>query len=335
MESEQIKRIVFDFFDGKATAFQRKLLADWLSDDASREQYYQYLDEWENRRPQVAVDTETALTRYQLILNNQKTSVGPAKMQPDLSAGFFRRWARWGIAASVVLVSLAGAYLFRVQLLYETHQTAFGETREYRLEDGTEVTLNANSVLRVPRFGFGRDTRKVYLEGEGEFKVTHTVTNQRFIVQTADRVQVEVLGTEFVVYSRKKGKRVFLSKGKVKLDLPQGQQLYMRPGNVVTIANSGKYQLSRTATARPYVAWKDHWFYFDNTSVAEIADQIHERFGIKVTVPDTRLAQRRIAGNYKAKRADDLLLILSELLSLNVVKRDQHIELQPSKYLNP
>ncbi|GAB3247941.1 FecR family protein [Larkinella harenae] len=330
MEPEQLKKIVFDFFDGKATAFQRKLLADWLADEASQEMYYQYLDEWENRHRQVAVDTETALDRYQQILANQKPSVVRARMLPNGSTGFWANWRNWGIAASLVLVSVALAYLFRTQLLYETHRTAFGETREYRLDDGTEVTLNANSVLRVPRFGFGRDTRKVFLQGEGEFKVTHTVTNQRFVVQTADRFQVEVLGTEFVVYAREKGKRVFLNKGKVKLDLPQGQQLYMRPGNVVTIANSGKYRMTRTPSARPYVAWKDHWFYFDNTSVAEIAEQIYERFGVKVTVSDPRLAKRRIAGNFRAKRADDLFMILSGLLNLSVVKKDQYIEFQPS-----
>ncbi|WP_379851045.1 FecR family protein [Larkinella bovis] len=326
---------MFDFFEGRATAFQRKSLEAWLADDANQETYYQYLDEWESGRPQFAVNVDQALETYQRVLTDKKTPERPARTAPVILPGFSVHWLRWSVAASVLLVSVAMAYVLRSQLLYTTYRTAFGQTKAYHLSDGTEVTLNANSVLRVPRFGFGSDTREVFLEGEGEFKVTHTVTDQRFIVRTADRFQVEVLGTEFVVYARKRGKRVFLSKGKVKLDLPQGQQLYMRPGNVVTIANSGQYRLTHTAQARPYVAWKDHWFYFDNTSLAEVATQIQEQFGVKVVVPDTKLAQRRIAGNYRAEQADDLLQILSELLTLNVMKKSQHIELQLPKSLNP
>ncbi|GAB3329472.1 hypothetical protein GCM10027299_32880 [Larkinella ripae] len=328
MEPSQLKRILFEFFDGKATAFQRKFLEDWLTDEANLETYYQYLDEWESQHPQFAPDPEKALVAYQRVLENQKPPVSPPKTVPVSSPGLFRHWPNWRIAASLLLVSLAGAYFFRSQLLYKTYQTAFGQTTVHQLADGTQVALNANSTLRVPRFGFGYKTREVYLEGEGEFKVTHTVTNQRFIVRTADRFQVEVLGTEFVVYARKKGKRVFLSKGKVKLDLPQGQQLYMRPGNVVTITNSGNYRLTQTGTVRQYVGWKDHWFYFDNTSLADVADQMRERFGVEVVVADARLAQRRIAGNFRAEQADDLFQILSELLNLNVVKKNHRIELQ-------
>ncbi|RRB04102.1 FecR family protein [Larkinella rosea] len=331
MESLLIKRIVFDFFDGKATAIQRKYLEEWLTDDANQEAYYQYLDEWESQRPQFAVDADKALAAYQLILDDENQSIAFTKPLPVSPSNVFRKGLNWGIAASVALVALLGTYRFRSELLYETHRTTFGQTSVCQLADGTEVTLNANSVLRVPRFGFGSDTREVFLEGEGEFKVTHTPSNQRFIVRTADRFQVEVLGTEFVVYSRKRGKRVFLSKGKVKLDLPQGQQLYMRPGNVVTVANSGQYRLTQTKTARRYVAWKDHWFYFDNTSLTEIATQIQEQFGIRVVVPDPKLAQRRIAGNFRAEQADDLFQILAELLNISVVKKDHHIELRIPK----
>lgn len=332
MEPIQIKRILFEFFEGKATAFQRKYLEEWLADNANLETYYQYLDEWESQRPQFSVDAEKALGDYRLILENEKPPVLPNRPLSVLPSNVFRTWRIWSVAASVLLVSLAVTYLFRSQLQYKTYRTAFGQTAVHQLADGTEVTLNANSTLRVPRFGFGRNTRQVYLEGEGEFKVVHTVTNQRFIVRTADRFQVEVLGTEFVVYARPKGKRVFLSKGKVKLGLPQGQQLYMRPGNVVTVANSGQYRLTKQAEARPFTAWKDHWFYFDNTSLTEIAAQIQEQFGVKVIVADPKLAQRRIAGNFKAEQADDLFQILSELLNINVVKKENHIELRTPKH---
>jgi transmembrane sensor len=328
MEPSLMKNIVFDFFDGKATAIQRKYIEAWLAEEANQETYYQYLDEWESQRPQFALDADKALNSYQQILQDTHPPAFPQRiLKPDPTV-WTQHWLNWRIAASLLLVSLLGAFLFRSELLNKSYQTAYGQTATFQLSDGTRVMLNANSRLTVPRFGFGSDTRQVLLEGEGEFKVTHTVTNQRFIVQTPANLRVEVLGTEFVVYARKRGERVFLNKGKVKLQLPQGQQLYMKPGNVVTVANSGRYQLTQSSPARHYLAWKDHWFYFDNTSLAEIARQIQERFGVDVVIADPELAQRRIAGNFKAEKADDLLQILSELLNLDVVKTRRHIELR-------
>jgi transmembrane sensor len=331
MKPSLTKTIVFDFFDGKATAIQRKYIEAWLADEANEETYYQYLDEWESQRPQFNVDAEKALDDFLPVLEDTEPRSVQPKIVRNTASIWTQNWLGWSIAASVLLVSLLGAFLFRSQLFYKSYQTAYGQTATYQLADGTSVVLNANSTLRVPRFGFGSETRNVFLDGEGEFKVTHTTNNQRFVVRTDGNFQVEVLGTEFVVYARERGKRVFLNKGKVKLELPQGQQLYMKPGNVVTVANSGRYQLTQVAPARPYTAWKDHWFYFDNTSLAEVALQIQERFGVNVIVTDTGLAQRRIAGNFKAEKADDLLQVLSELLDLSIVKTRHHIELRTPK----
>ncbi|MBD2752395.1 FecR family protein [Spirosoma validum] len=334
MNPSLTKKVIFDFFDGKATAIQRKYVEAWLADEANQETYYQYLDEWESQRPQYPVDAEKALASFQSVLDNSERVDTPVKTLKTIRPGWAFNWRGWSIAASILLVALLGGFLFRSKLLYKSYETAYGQTATYRLSDGTSVILNANSTLRVPRFGFGNNTREVFLEGEGEFNVTHTINHQRFVVRTADNFQVEVLGTEFVVYARERGKRVFLNKGKVKLELPQGQQLYMKPGNVVTVANSGKYQLTQAAPARPYTAWKDHWFYFDNTTLTEVAAQIRERFGVNVVVVDAALAQRRIAGNFKAEKVDDLLQILSELLDLNIVKTHQRIELRTPNYLN-
>lgn len=219
MNPSLTKTIVFDFFDGKATAIQRKYIEAWLADEANQETYYQYLDEWESQRPQFAIDADKALDEFLPVLEDMNPRTSQPKLVQDTPSSWMHPWRGWRIAASILLVSLLGAFLFRSQLLYKSYQTAYGQTATYRLSDGTSVVLNANSTLRVPRFGFGNDTRNVFLEGEGEFTVTHTTNHQRFIVQTPGNFQVEVLGTEFVVYARERGKRVFLNKGKVKLGL--------------------------------------------------------------------------------------------------------------------
>ena len=152
-----------------------------------------------------------------------------------------RPWLGWLVAASIG-VALVGGWLLRDRLLQQTYTTAFGEIRVLILADGSRVTLNANSTLRVPRFGFGQQTRNVLLTGEAAFSVTHTLDDKPFIVRTGKSFEVVVLGTEFVVYNRHQGGRVVLNRGKVQLRYKQGEatrQLTMQPGDQATMNARG------------------------------------------------------------------------------------------------
>lgn len=324
------KSLLFDFFDGKATAIQRKLIEAWLTEDRNEDLFYQYLDEWESQHPQLLAFTDKAFDSFREVLNDpagpEIRQLPPVKSVPLWRTGRFLM----GLAASITVFLGVTGLVFREQIEYRTYRTDYGQTASFTLPDGSGVTLNANSSLRVPRFGFGDANRDVRLVGEGAFSVRHLPNNQRFRVNMARGVQVEVLGTEFSVFDRARAQRVFLNKGQVKLNLPQGRQLLMKPGNLITVDRTGGTHLTPVVPARRALGWQAPWFYFDNTSLTEVAEQIHEQFGVKVLIPNTALAQRRIAGNFKAEKADDLLQILSQLLHLNVVRTRTHIELNTS-----
>jgi len=329
MKESLVKTLLFDFFDGKTTSIQRKLIEEWLSDPNNQETYYRYLDQWESAHPQFSPDQDKAMRNFQTIVTGQnpdKISV----LGGNTSVGYFgiNTWLRVAAAASVVLVSFL---LFRKQIMFKSLQSVMGKTVSYQLSEGTRVVLNSNSTLLVPRFGFGNSTREVFLDGEAEFKVTHTDHNDRFVVKMDDGYEIEVLGTEFVAFSRDRGKRVFLKQGKVKLKLPEGKQLYMKPGNLFVSDRNGTFKVSEPKDSRPYVAWKEQTFYFDNTLLSDVAVQIREQFNIEVRIPDTLLAGRRIAGIYKAHQADDLLQILSELMQIEITQKEDYIELSTPK----
>lgn len=329
MKESLSKDLLFDFFDGRTTSMQRKLVEDWLADPQNEELYYQYLDEWESRHPQFSPRVEAALGKYTALLQNEN---GPERstshqLEPQPIPLFKRAWLWGAVAATLLLVS---GLIFQKELIYKPFTSTNGQIASYRLSDGTQVVLNANSILYVPRLGFGKGNREVLLEGEAEFKVVHTETDSRFIVRMDKNYVIEVLGTEFVAFSRARGTKVFLTKGKVKLSLPKGKQLYMKPGNLFTTENNGAFTLTSSTTPAKFVAWKQEMFYFDNTLLSEVVEQMNDRFKVNVRIPDPVLAKHRIGGVYKAKQADDLLAILSELLHLEVVKHNEFIELRKS-----
>ncbi|CAG5018894.1 hypothetical protein DYBT9275_06093 [Dyadobacter sp. CECT 9275] len=329
MKKQVNKHLLFDFFSEKTTLMQRKLIEEWLEDSENQELYYKYLDEWEAQHPQFFPDLDKALQTYQFVLEGEISSKeGPEPMEevpmPEQNRG--RWWLLRGLVAASVL--FAALFLYRKELMYQSLKSAAGHSSTYRLPDGTQVILNVNSELLIPRFGFGRESREVILFGEANFNVTHTRSHTRFVVNMGDHYQVEVLGTEFVAYSRKEGKRVFLSRGKVKLQLPEGKQLYMKPGNLFSSAQDGTFKVSTPVKPQELTAWKEQMFYFDNTLLSDVARQMEERFNVNVRISDPLLSARRIGGIYRAENADDLLQILSELLPIEIIQNQDYIELR-------
>jgi ferric-dicitrate binding protein FerR (iron transport regulator) len=332
MDPQVSKNILFAFFAGHATPLQKRLVRDWLAQPQNLEQFYQWLEEWEAEHPQFIPDAEAALQLYRSRMKSrQYVPLLPERPAAQRSLSGWR--TGWWIAASVAVVVGAALLLLQDQWLYRHYTTAYGEVKTFWLADGSRVTLNAHSSLRVPRFGFGRRSRNVFLRGEAEFLVKHTPDHQRFLVRTPDSVQVEVLGTEFIVNTRPRGTKVVLTRGKVRLTTlrrADAPPTAMKPGDIVRVDTTGKVSVQSSQPPAVHAAWKEHRFVFDNTSLREVAEQIQERFGVRVVLADTALAGRTITGTYKAEDAGELLETLSDLLmDVRVSTIGEAVEIAP------
>jgi len=315
-----------DFFSGTSTALQRQWLAEWLRHPENQTAFYLALDEWERQHPQYPADVDAALGRFREALQTPEPEADETVSTVFRRSVFRRAWFR----AAVALLLLAGGWLSWEGLFYETHRTAYGQTRTFALSDGSTVALNANSALRVPRWGFGNRTREVRLDGEAEFRVRHLPDHRRFVVRTATDFSVEVLGTEFVLYARDVRRRVVLNQGRVKVTYQPGKQVLMRPGDWVALDAAGHLERHKTATPARFTAWKQHQFTFDQTRLADIADLIREHFGLTVRIADSTLAERRVSGVFGAEKPDELLEALAELFEFRLEQTGRDVTIQPS-----
>ncbi|MEI7583943.1 FecR domain-containing protein [Runella sp.] len=323
MNAEINKEFVFSYLSGKTSALQKQMIDEWVKIPANEELFYKWLVEYEYQHPQYLTELPNAVARFQDFADKFDENPAFEFLVQEKSLPIKRLTWVWMVAASFVLGILMSGWIFKDSFLYQIHSTAFGETKSLYLSDSTKVTLNANSSLRVPRFGFGAKTREVLLTGEANFAVTHQPTNQKFVVKTGKGLEVVVLGTEFTVYSRQRGSKVVLNKGKVQLRYQEGQtqkQLMMKPGDLVTFDQSN--HLNREVTKQPekYAAWKDHRFVFDDTTLQEFAKIMDENYGIKVIIRDEALAKRTLVGSFQADNADELLNIVSEIFTIKITK---------------
>jgi ferric-dicitrate binding protein FerR (iron transport regulator) len=390
------KDLVVKFLQRQATPLEHRQIDAWLRDGGA-ETFYRWVEEWERQHPQYLPDIERARHRLDEAIEAIEVSEAStqAEVQAELQADvFFRRamlpaphehdrqrgrqhirassrtlssfvWSSSSLLAAAVLCVVCLSIglvvgLFSMDavdaLRFERTTTGNGELRSFTLADGSRVTLNANSELAVPRFGFS-EHREVRLTGEAEFSVTHTSTNAPFVVATPSGMQVRVLGTEFVVFSRERGEKVALLKGAVQVKVRSrpsarteaSQQapvnnvnnmsattsrlrdtaatIMLAPGDVLTRTIQGTVQVSHDQTASTMTAWKVRRFHFNNTTMDEVAAQIREHFGLHVRIEGTRLNDRHVTGSFPADDADTLLKILSVALSCSVQRVENNVVL--------
>lgn len=324
------KDSVFSYFAGTATPLQKALLEEWLRHPAHVELYFEWLEEWEAGQPQLIPDVDAAFTHFSNRLaepaaEHETATPGPAPL---------RRARRLGWIAAATITLLLTAWWQRAQILEKTYETGPGQVSAVTLADGSRVVLNANSVLTVPRWGFGTDTRDVRLNGEATFSVRHTVDHRRFTVTLPDQSKVTVLGTEFVVYARPRGTHVVLNRGKVQLTSPANPRpLAMKPGERATILPAGHVKVENLtpAQAESERSWEEHRFVFDHTPLQEVATRMNEVFDVHVYIEDKALARRELTGTYPATTAEELLDILSEMLDIEVKKQKKKLLLLPRR----
>jgi transmembrane sensor len=322
MEAPVIKNVLFEYLSGRANPLERQLVEDWLKSEENTETFHQWLLEWESRSPQFIPDQEQAMIRLMERVNQKGQEAGESEENDKtyivLSPLLIKKY--WLIAASV-LALVCSSWMLRDVIQYKTFETGYGQVTRVYLEDGSRVALNANSRLKIPRFGFYGDVRTVSLDGEAEFSISHTVDHKRFVVKTSDTFQVEVLGTQFSVFARPRGTKVALSHGKIRIDYSQGekkQELHMKPGDLATLQKSGAITLINEADATNFSAWKEQRFVFNATSVLEISALIEESFGRKIRIANDKIARRTITGNFRTENAEELLKTVAEVLDLKI-----------------
>lgn len=229
-------------------------------------------------------------------------------------------WRPIGIAASVLVAALLIGFLIRNSVPSETVVTTqYGKTQEFTLPDGTEVFLNANSTLR---YAANETPREVWLEGEAYFQVVkqkNAVTKRAedFKVHTQN-LTVRVLGTRFVVDSRKE--QVVLDEGKVEVQpRTDGQShLSLAPGEMAVLNRKTNQIKVTQVNSYDYIAWKDNQLIFNETPLYEIAQLLQERYGYEVKFANPVTRQETFNGTFPADDLQVLFQTLKKSMALEI-----------------
>ena len=233
------------------------------------------------------------------------------------------------VAASILLVLglIAGYYVWQ-QAQSTLVQTAYGETREVKLPDGSLVTLNGNSSIRYAAQWAEAPEREVWLEGEAYFKVVKLASEKqegnlkKFLVHTSG-LDIEVLGTEFNVHQRQEKSQVVLTEGKVKVNVRNGsnpKEVYLQPGELLEYSPQVAGIIHKVVDPADYLHWQDRQLVFEGESLREVAVKLQEIFGYTVVFQDPNMAEYQFRGIVPFDDPDVLIVILKQAYGISIEK---------------
>lgn len=206
--------------------------------------------------------------------SGQAVSIGPGTQEESL--------AQLGATLTQMDDTLGLAYVTSTDMPVETHVLSTPRGKDFKLvlADGTTVWLNAESRLEYPS-RFTGDTRTVRLRGEAYFQVAHN-EQMPFVVET-ECVQTRVLGTEFNLCGYTPADtHVTLIKGSVEVKSPhQAEAVRMVPGEDAHLQSDGSFALCKV-DVDAYIYWKEGFFYFDNTELADIMQTLGRWYNVNV-----------------------------------------------------
>lgn len=224
----------------------------------------------------------------------------------------------WAIAASAIFLIGLTLFFYQSTATVETKQYAakLGEHAKIKLSDGTQIWLNAGSVLKYPK-EFKGDTREVYLSGEAFFDVAKDKKHP-FIIHT-NKMDTKVLGTSFNVqaYPDQTTQEVSVLTGKVNVKSTVTEEnVYVTPGQkVVFKSQDNKLQAFKDIPVNSISLWRQHIMVFEETPLPEVIATINRNYNVAIEVKNKNLNTLKISGYFKELPADQVIGLVCNIIN--------------------
>lgn len=311
--------LLYNYISGQTNAEESRIVQHWAQESEKRKQELARLKNvWVLAGLETEIDPGIKNSEIERIWNiirelNQK------KQKQTLRI----RIARYA-AAILLLVGLSGTlgyYISNRLSISHTELTEIivpkGQRSSIVLPDGSKVQLNSDSRLKFVSFQTGK--RKVILDGEGFFQVTHD-QSRPFVVE-AHGIEVEVLGTTFNVSSYPNDSVVttYLVNGKVKISNQKDK---------VILSPSEAYQYNRTTHESSKMKVPDERFSnwtkgvlaIEGETIAELSKKLERRYNVQILFADEEVKQHIYTGSI---RDENLTVVLEALEFASSIKFKQ------------
>ena len=285
----------------------------WLDRDPAR------LDEYQSLK---ATQRETRVLKADLTAEMSKIPRKPRVSRPG-SAGL---WIGGPVLAALSVAVLLVAVWPRLPSSSPAdpmagtavYSTDVGEIRELRLADGSQVTLDTESSIRVV---LADDVRHVVLDrGQAYFDVFHDKARP-FEVGLADR-RVTVTGTRFTTALSGGAASVALLQGSVSLSSKSGPVLHMRPGDAVSYRAGLPSQTLGHVNPAETASWRNRLLVFRDEPVSQVLAELSRYTPVRLKMDDPGLGRLRVTAVFPLDDGSSIVERIDQLLPVSTMSAE-------------
>lgn len=258
----------------------------------------------------------------------------PGEFQPRAQGSVHASRRRFLMTAGGAVVA-AAAGVAGVAILHDPVRhitTRLGEVLRLSLEDGSAITLNSASAMKVE---FQRTQRLVQLlRGEALFDVAKDVMRPFVVEVGSDRVVA--VGTSFSVQHAVAGiVEVLVQEGSVEfahgIDTGLEQSVRLSANSVASATENQHIEVKplQTIDVSRRLAWRDGMISFDGDTLAQAASQFARYSDTRIVIDDPAIAQRSVVGLYSAGNPEGFARAVALSMNLRVERRGDAVHLKP------
>ncbi|MCG6191331.1 FecR family protein [Maribellus maritimus] len=200
--------------------------------------------------------------------------------------------------------------------IFNTLVVPYGKQTQITLSDGSIVWLNSGSKLVYP--ANMKEKRKVYIEGEAVFEVTHSGQHP-FFVATKD-FEIKVLGTVFNVsaYADDDVSSTVLERGKIELDAKgksffHKKRLTILPGTMAVFNSNDNTFHQQQVDAKSYLSWREGYYVFKNEPLVDITKKLERYYNVEIVLQNDTLGREEFSGNLNLRNTpEEVLKVIAE-----------------------
>jgi transmembrane sensor len=249
----------------------------------------------------------------------------PGEHRPRL-----RSWRLAGFAASAAALALLGGTTWYVWPVGDGYSTPVGGIASVPMKDGSKVTLNTNTSVRIT---VTATERHVDLKrGEAYFEVAKD-PQRPFVVQVGDK-RVIAVGTQFSVRRDTDDVQVVVSEGKVQFDTGPGVDKsasndVLTPGTVARASDDGVLVQRKT---RPEVdeslSWRSGVLMFRNETLGDAVAEFNRYNTQQIVIEDPAIGALKIEGNFRATNVDAFVRLLEGGFPIQATQDSERVVLK-------
>ena len=213
--------------------------------------------------------------------------------------------------------------------VYNTLNIPYGKRFEVVLSDGTKVFLNAGSSLRYPIVFIEGRKREVLLDGEAYFDVTKD--DEHPFVVNVGLLNVEVLGTKFIISSYTEDKKIntVLVEGSVSLQYNDKDKILLKPEYKASWDKANKQISIDRVDTNTYTGWMDGKFIFDDLKFKNILEKLERYYNVDIENHYKEMENKRFTSSFEVEEIDKILNVFGVYMGFSYKIKENKIIINP------